>query len=106
VRHGVRLSADTGGDLDLSTPEGAYGGGMGKLRTRRESTVKRQYFTLGWAGRGSHPGRGCRLSARASRRGAREFRGLAAPHQATDISSAPLLTQKDDLLKIYAEDTD
>jgi DNA invertase Pin-like site-specific DNA recombinase len=26
VRHGVRLSAYTGGDLDLSTPEGAYQG--------------------------------------------------------------------------------
>ena len=29
VRHGVRLSAYTGGDLDLSTPEGAYYGGHG-----------------------------------------------------------------------------
>ncbi len=28
VRHGMRLCAYTGGDLDLSTPEGAYYGGM------------------------------------------------------------------------------
>jgi hypothetical protein len=28
VRHGVLLSPYTGGDLDLSTPEGAYYGGM------------------------------------------------------------------------------
>jgi site-specific DNA recombinase len=40
VRHGVRLSAYTGGDLDLSTPEGAYYGGMETLRARRESAVK------------------------------------------------------------------
>jgi DNA invertase Pin-like site-specific DNA recombinase len=40
VRHGVRLVAYTGGDLDLSTPEGAYYGGMETLRARRESAVK------------------------------------------------------------------
>ena len=36
----VRLSAYTGGDLDLSTPEGAYYGGMETLRAKRESAVK------------------------------------------------------------------
>jgi DNA invertase Pin-like site-specific DNA recombinase len=36
----VRLSAYTGGDLDLSTPEGAYYGGMETLRARRESAVR------------------------------------------------------------------
>ena len=40
VRHGVLLSPYTGGDLDLSTPEGAYYGGMETLRARRESAVK------------------------------------------------------------------
>ena len=40
VRHGVRLSAYTGGDLDLSTAEGAYYGGTETLRARRESAVK------------------------------------------------------------------
>jgi DNA invertase Pin-like site-specific DNA recombinase len=40
VRHGVRLSAYTGGDLDLSTAEGAYYGGMETLRARRDSAVK------------------------------------------------------------------
>ena len=40
VRHGVRLSAYTGGDPDLSTAEGAYYGGMETLRARRESAVK------------------------------------------------------------------
>src|SRR6266496_2049980 len=40
VRHGVRLSAYTGGDLDLSTAEGAYYGGMETLRARGESAVK------------------------------------------------------------------
>ena len=40
VRHGVRLSAYTGRDLDLSTAEGAYYGGMETLRARRESAVK------------------------------------------------------------------
>ncbi|GGS94711.1 site-specific recombinase DNA invertase Pin [Planobispora rosea] len=40
VRNGVILSAYTGGDLDLSTPEGAYYGGMETLRARRESAVK------------------------------------------------------------------
>ena len=40
VRHGVRLSAYTGGDLDLSTPEGAHYGGMETLRAKRESAVK------------------------------------------------------------------
>ena len=36
VLHGVRLSAYTGGDLDLSTAECAYYGGMETLRARRE----------------------------------------------------------------------
>ena len=36
----MRLSAYTGGDLDLSTAEGAYYGGMETLRARRESAVK------------------------------------------------------------------
>ena len=40
VRHAVRLSPYTGGDLDLSTPEGAYYGGMETLRAKRESAVK------------------------------------------------------------------
>ena len=40
MRHRVRLSAYTGGDLDLSTPEGAYYGGMETLRAKRESAVK------------------------------------------------------------------
>jgi DNA invertase Pin-like site-specific DNA recombinase len=40
VRHGVRLSAYTGGDLDLCTAEGTYYGGMETLRARRESAVK------------------------------------------------------------------
>ena len=40
VRHGVPLSPYTGGDLDLSTPEGAYYGGMETLRAKRESAVK------------------------------------------------------------------
>ena len=40
MRHGVRLSAYTGGDLDLSTPEGAYYGGMETLRAKREGAVK------------------------------------------------------------------
>ena len=40
VRHGVRLSAYTGGDLDLSTAEGACYGGRETLRARRESAVK------------------------------------------------------------------
>ena len=39
-RHGVRLSAYTRGNLDLSTAEGAYYGGMETLRARRESAVK------------------------------------------------------------------
>jgi hypothetical protein len=43
VRHGVRLSAYTGGDLDLSTAEGAYYGGMETLRARRESAVNFRY---------------------------------------------------------------
>jgi site-specific DNA recombinase len=40
VRHGVLLSPYTGADLDLSTPEGAYYGGMETLRAKRESAVK------------------------------------------------------------------
>ena len=37
LRHGVRLSANTGRDLDLSTPEGAYYDGMETLRAKREA---------------------------------------------------------------------
>jgi len=40
LRHGVRLSVYTGGDLDLSIAEGAYYGGMETLRAQRESAVK------------------------------------------------------------------
>jgi site-specific DNA recombinase len=40
VEHRVLLSAYAGGDLDLSTPEGAYYGGMETLRAKRESAVK------------------------------------------------------------------
>ena len=40
VQHGVLLSPYTGADLDLSTPEGAYYGGMETLRAKRESAVK------------------------------------------------------------------
>jgi site-specific DNA recombinase len=40
VKHGVLLSPYTGGDIDLSTPEGAYYGGMETLRARRESAVR------------------------------------------------------------------
>ena len=40
VEHRVILSAYTGGDLDLSTPDGAYYGGMETLRAKRESAVK------------------------------------------------------------------
>ena len=40
IEHQVLLSAYTGGDLDLSTPEGAYYGGMETLRAKRESAVK------------------------------------------------------------------
>src|SRR5437588_10337631 len=40
VRHGVRLSAYSGGDRDRSRAEGAYYGGMERLRARRESAVK------------------------------------------------------------------
>jgi DNA invertase Pin-like site-specific DNA recombinase len=40
VEHGVILSAYAGGDLDLSTPEGAYYGGMETLRAKRESAVR------------------------------------------------------------------
>jgi site-specific DNA recombinase len=36
----VILSAYAGGDLDLSTPEGAYYGGMETLRAKRESAVR------------------------------------------------------------------
>jgi hypothetical protein len=47
VRHGVRMSAYTGWDLDLSTPEGAYYSGIETLRARGVNAVKRQYFTPG-----------------------------------------------------------
>jgi DNA invertase Pin-like site-specific DNA recombinase len=40
VRRGVPMSAYTGRDLDLSTAEGAYYGGMEALRARRECAVK------------------------------------------------------------------
>ena len=40
IEHRVILSAYAGGDLDLSTPEGAYYGGMETLRAKRESAVK------------------------------------------------------------------
>ena len=40
IEHRVILSAYSGGDLDLSTPEGAYYGGMETLRAKRESAVK------------------------------------------------------------------
>jgi site-specific DNA recombinase len=40
VQHGVILSPYTGADLNLSTPDGAYYGGMETLRARRESAVK------------------------------------------------------------------
>jgi len=40
VEHRVILSAYSGGDLDLSTPEGAYYGGMETLRAKRESAVR------------------------------------------------------------------
>jgi site-specific DNA recombinase len=40
VEHRVILSAYTGGDLDLSTPEGAYYGGMETLRARRDSATR------------------------------------------------------------------
>ena len=41
ARRGVVLSAYTGGNLDLFTPEGAYYGGMETLRARRESVGER-----------------------------------------------------------------
>lgn len=40
IAHRVTLSMYSGGDLDLSTPEGAYYGGMETLRAKRESAVK------------------------------------------------------------------
>jgi hypothetical protein len=40
VEHRVLLTACVGGDLDLSTPEGAYYGGMETLRRNGESAVK------------------------------------------------------------------
>jgi site-specific DNA recombinase len=40
IEHRVLLSAYAGGDLDLSTPEGAYYGGMETLRAKRESAVR------------------------------------------------------------------
>jgi DNA invertase Pin-like site-specific DNA recombinase len=40
VEHRVLLSAYAGGDLDLSTPEDSYHGGMETLRAKRESAVK------------------------------------------------------------------
>ena len=60
VRHGVLLSPYTGGDLDLSTPEGAYYGGMETLRAKRESAVKsaRVREAQGAAGPGGQAQRG------------------------------------------------
>jgi site-specific DNA recombinase len=40
IAHRVTLSMYSGGDLDLSTPEGACYGGMETLRAKRESAVK------------------------------------------------------------------
>jgi site-specific DNA recombinase len=40
IEHRLLLSAYAGGDLDLSTPEGAYYGGMETVRAKRESAVK------------------------------------------------------------------
>jgi DNA invertase Pin-like site-specific DNA recombinase len=40
IEHRVILSAYAGGDLDLSTPEGAYYGGMETLRAKQESAVR------------------------------------------------------------------
>ena len=42
IEHRVILSAYAGGDLDLSTPEGAYYGGMETLRAKRESAVQQR----------------------------------------------------------------
>lgn len=42
VRHGVPLSPYTGGDLDLSTPEGAYYGAVPEVRTRAEAPQVQQ----------------------------------------------------------------
>ena len=64
MRHGVRLSAYTGGDLDLSTAEGAYYGGMETLRARRESAVKSARSAKPRTGRRARP---------ADRRGQRWF---------------------------------
>jgi DNA invertase Pin-like site-specific DNA recombinase len=50
VRHGVLLSPYTGADLDLSTPEGAYYGGMETLRAKRESAGQERA-----SARGSRP---------------------------------------------------
>ena len=40
VRHGVRLSAYTRGEVNLSTPEGAYYGGMETQRAKRRARSK------------------------------------------------------------------
>jgi DNA invertase Pin-like site-specific DNA recombinase len=40
IEHHVILSAYAGGDLDLSTPEGAYYGGMETLRAKWKSAVR------------------------------------------------------------------
>ena len=62
VRHGVLLSPYTGGDLDLSTPEGAYYGGMETLRAKRERARSRASVSVrprsARRGRGSGPGAG------------------------------------------------
>ena len=55
IEHHVILSAYAGGDLDPSTPEGAYYGGMETLRAKRESAVRSvrvRERTTGSPGRG------------------------------------------------------
>ncbi len=63
VEHRVLLSAYSGGDLDLSTPEGAYYGGMETLRAKRESAVKSVRVREGHDGMTVSRGRGNRLEA-------------------------------------------
>ena len=76
IEHKVILSAYAGGDLDLSTPEGAYYGGMETLRAKRESAVRSVASgrrTSASRGRGKHPaaaraGSGTRASMPTRRR--------------------------------------
>jgi len=62
IEHRVILSVYAGGDLDLSTPEGAYYGGMETLRAKRETAVRSASGsarrTTGSRGRASRPGAG------------------------------------------------